>query len=60
MPLPLKPGYNFNFDRRIHPPHFEMAAAEAYTDFYGVSTFLLLICRKYLLTICTHLFLPLS
>lgn len=37
MPLPLKPGYNFNFDRTLRPPHFEMTAAEAYTDFYGIS-----------------------
>ena len=37
MPLPLKPGYNFNFARLRRPPHFEMAAAEAYTDFYGLS-----------------------
>lgn len=37
MPLPLKPGYNFNFARIKRPPHYEMAAAEAYTDFYGIS-----------------------
>lgn len=37
MPLPLKPGYNFNFERIIRPPHFEMNSAEAYTDFYGIS-----------------------
>lgn len=37
MPLPLKPGYNFNFARLRRPPHFEMTAAEAYTDFYGLS-----------------------
>lgn len=37
MPLPLKPGYNFNFDRLTRPPHYEMATAEAYTDFYGIS-----------------------
>ena len=37
MPLPLKPGYNFNFDRTLRPPHYEMTAAEAYTDFYGIS-----------------------
>lgn len=37
MPLPLKPGYNFNFARIQRPPHYEMAAAEAYTDFYGIS-----------------------
>lgn len=37
MPLPLKPGYNFNFDRTTRPPHYEMTAAEAYTDFYGIS-----------------------
>lgn len=37
MPLPLKPGYNFNFDRTIRPAYFEMSTAEAYTDFYGIS-----------------------
>lgn len=37
MPFPLKPGYNFNYDRIIRPPHYEMTAAEAYTDFYGIS-----------------------
>lgn len=37
MPLPLKHGYNFNFDRISHPPHSEMASAEAYTNFYGIS-----------------------
>lgn len=37
MPLPLKPGYNFNYDRTIRKPHYEMPAAEAYTDFYGIS-----------------------
>lgn len=37
MPLPLKPGYNFNFERIIRPPHYEMSSAEAYTDFYGIS-----------------------
>ena len=37
MPLPLKPGYNFNYDRTLRPPYFEMSAAEAYTDFYGIS-----------------------
>lgn len=37
MPLPLKPGYHFNYDRIIRPPFYEMAAAEAYTDFYGIS-----------------------
>ena len=37
MPLPLKPGYNFNFARLRRPPYFEMASAEAYTDFYGLS-----------------------
>lgn len=37
MPLPLKPGYNFNYERVIRPPHYEMATAEAYTDFYGIS-----------------------
>lgn len=37
MPLPLKPGYHFNYDRVLRQPHYEMAAAEAYTDFYGIS-----------------------
>lgn len=37
MPLPLKPGYNFNFDRTKRPPYYEMSSAEAYTDFYGLS-----------------------
>lgn len=37
MPLPLKPGYNFNFARIQRPPHYEMLSAEAYTDFYGIS-----------------------
>ncbi len=37
MPLPLKPGYNFNYARVYRPPHFEMTAAEAYTDFYALS-----------------------
>lgn len=37
MPLPLKPGYNFNYDRTLRPPYYEMATAEAYTDFYGIS-----------------------
>lgn len=37
MPFPLKPGYNFNYERIIRPPHYEMAVAEAYTDFYGIS-----------------------
>lgn len=37
MPLPLKPGYNFNYERITRPPHYEMPTAEAYTDFYGVS-----------------------
>lgn len=37
MPLPLKPGYNFNYDHVYRPPCFEMTAAEAYTDFYGLS-----------------------
>lgn len=37
MPLPLKSGYNFNFDRKTRPPYYEMSAAEAYTDFYGIS-----------------------
>ncbi len=37
MPLPLKPGYHFNYDRTLRQPYYEMAAAEAYTDFYGIS-----------------------
>lgn len=37
MPLPLKPGYHFHFEHSIRPPHFEMTAAEAYTDFYALS-----------------------
>lgn len=37
MPLPLKPGYHFNYDHIIRQPHYEMPAAEAYTDFYGIS-----------------------
>lgn len=37
MPLPLKPGYNFNYAHIHRPPCFEMASAEAYTDFYGLS-----------------------
>lgn len=37
MPLPLKHGYNFNYDRIIRPSYYEMNAAEAYTDFYGIS-----------------------
>lgn len=37
MPLPLKPGYHFNYDHTSRPPYYEMAAAEAYTDFYGIS-----------------------
>lgn len=37
MPLPLKPGYNFNYAHVCRPPHFEMTAAEAYTDFYALS-----------------------
>lgn len=36
MPLPLKPGYHFNYSRIIREPHYEMSAAEAYTDFYGI------------------------
>lgn len=36
MPLPLKPGYHFNYERIIRQPHYEMPAAEAYTDFYGI------------------------
>lgn len=37
MPLPLKAGYNFSYHHACHPPRFEMTAAEAYTDFYGLS-----------------------
>ncbi len=37
MPFPLKQGYNFNYERITRPPHYEMAVAEAYTDFYGIS-----------------------
>lgn len=37
MPLPLKNGYQFNYDRTTRPPYYEMTAAEAYTDFYGLS-----------------------
>lgn len=37
MPLPLKPGYQFHFDRTTRPAYYEMSAAEAYTDFYGIS-----------------------
>lgn len=37
MPLPLKAGYNFHYSHICRPPRFEMAAPEAYTDFYGLS-----------------------
>lgn len=37
MPLPLKPKFNFNFDRTVRPPYYEMSSAEAYTDYYGLS-----------------------
>lgn len=37
MPYPLKPGFNFDYNRCIRPPHYEMTTAEAYTDFYGIS-----------------------
>lgn len=37
MPLPLKAGYNFDYSHIHRPPCFEMTAAEAYTDFYGLS-----------------------
>lgn len=37
MPLPLKAGYHFHYSRLHRPPRFEMTAAEAYTDFYGLS-----------------------
>ncbi|MDE5931079.1 MAG: AraC family transcriptional regulator [Lachnospiraceae bacterium] len=37
MPLPLKAGYNFSYHHSCRPPRYEMTAAEAYTDFYGLS-----------------------
>ena len=37
MPLPLKPGYHFNYSHIRRQPPYEMPAAEAYTDFYGIS-----------------------
>lgn len=37
MPLPLKAGYNFSYSHFRRPPRFEMASAEAYTDFYGLT-----------------------
>lgn len=37
MPYPLKPGFNFDYNRCLRPPHYEMTTAEAYTDFYGIS-----------------------
>lgn len=37
MPLPLKTGYNFHYSHFRCRPCFEMPAAEAYTDFYGLS-----------------------
>ncbi len=37
MPLPLKPGFNFNLDHQIRPAYYEMGASEAYTEFYGIS-----------------------
>lgn len=37
MPLPLKAGYNFNYDHYYRPVFFGMSAAEAYTDFYAIS-----------------------
>ncbi len=37
MPYPLKPGYNFDYSRIQRPPYYEMATAETYTDFYGIS-----------------------
>ena len=36
MPLPLKPGYNFHYSHIYRPARFEMPAAEAYTNFYGI------------------------
>ena len=37
MLLPLKPGYHFHYSHIRRQPHYEMPAAEAYTDFYGIS-----------------------
>ncbi|MCM1174443.1 MAG: AraC family transcriptional regulator [Blautia sp.] len=37
MPLPLRPGYHFNYDHICRQPHYKMPSAEAYTDFYGIS-----------------------
>ncbi len=37
MPYPLKAGYHFHYSRFRRPPYYEMPAAEAYTDFYGIS-----------------------
>lgn len=37
MPRPLKPGYHFNYERLVRPPHYEMPTADAYKDFYGIS-----------------------
>ncbi|MGN0318376.1 MAG: helix-turn-helix transcriptional regulator [Lachnospira sp.] len=37
MPLPLKTGHNFNYDRKLRPARYEMSTAEAYTEFYGIS-----------------------
>jgi len=37
MPLPLKPGYNFNVDRQIKNADYEMNSMEIYRDYYGIS-----------------------
>lgn len=37
MPLPLKAGYHFHYSHVCRRSSFEMSAAEAYTDFYGLS-----------------------
>ena len=37
MPLPLRPGYNFNVDRQIKNADYEMKSMEIYRDYYGIS-----------------------
>lgn len=37
MPFPLKAGYHFHYSHYCRRPNYEMPAAEAYTDFYGLS-----------------------
>lgn len=37
MPLPIKPGYNFNVDRQTKDSDYEMKSMELYTDYYGIS-----------------------